>query len=93
MEEGRGLKSRPALIRDLIIISALELSSIDFFGGDHSYIMYRISSYKTRRYYFFVGSSTAGIIKIIRVRLVRALLEMRVLFEGGLYMRKYGKHL
>ena len=39
-------------------------------------IVYRISSNKTRGYYFFAGPSTAGIIR------------MRVLFEGVDYSKK-----
>ena len=38
--------------------------------------MYRISSYKTRGYYFFIRPSTAGIIR------------MRVLVEGWYYFLK-----
>ena len=46
----------------------------------HSYVLskhaYRISSYKTRGYYFFARPSTAGIIRV------------RVLFEGVDYYKK-----
>ena len=51
-----------------------------------------ISSYNTCMYYFFVRSSTAGIIRnftFIKMCLVRALSEIQVLFQGGPYMRKY----
>ena len=40
------------------------------------YNTYRISSYKTRGYYFFAGPSTAGIIRV------------RVLLEGVDYSKK-----
>ena len=43
---------------------------------DLSLLIYRISSYKTRGYYFFAGPSTAGIIRV------------RVLFEGVDYSKK-----
>ena len=39
-------------------------------------VIYRISSYKTRGYYFFTSPSIAGIIR------------MRVLFEGWYYFLK-----
>ena len=50
------------------------LEGIDIWSG--AAWSYRISSYKTRGYYFFVRPSTAGIIR------------MRVLFEGVDYSKK-----
>ena len=53
-----------------------DCSSVDALFLD--YCAYRISSNKTRGYFFFTRPSSAGIIR------------MRVLFKGGSYMRKYG---
>ena len=54
---------------------------------------YRISSYKTREYYHFMKPSNAGFIRKhdILISYIK-LLELRVLFDGGLYMRKYGMY-
>ena len=57
-------------------------------------LTYRISSYKTRGYYFFISYYQKLLnFTYIKVCQVRALLEMRVLFKGGPYMRKYGRYL
>ena len=52
--------------------------------------MYRITSYKTRGYYYFTQPSNAGFIyqKTLHFYFIK-LLELRVFFEGGSYKRKY----
>ena len=59
-----------------ILILAGDIMSRSWLNLGGTYGIYRISSYKTHGYYFFIRPSTAGIIR------------MRVLFEGWYYFLK-----
>ena len=63
-------------IEEPIILPASRLSGDTFDDALRDATIYRISSYKTRGYYFFAGPSTAGIIRT------------RVLFEGVYYSKR-----